>query len=102
MKSTREIFKNNPSLLEESEVMELLEYCEELESEIIEFKFEKSNSKELAMIDMLQEVLKGCNDLEKEQMEHDRFGYDAPKYQEAILSLKEYILNRCREEKIWL
>ena len=102
MKSTREIFKNNPSLLEESEVIELLEYCEELESEIIEFKFEKSNSKELAMIDMLQEVLKGCNDLEKEQMEHDRFGYDAPKYQEAILSLKKYIMNRCKDEKIWL
>ena len=102
MKSTREIFKNNPSLLEEPEVIELLEYCEDLEIEIIEFKFEKSNSKELAMIDMLQEVIKGCNDLEKEQLEHDRFGYEAPQYQEAILNLKKYILDRCREEKIWL
>ena len=102
MKSTREIFKNNPSLLQEPEVIELLEYCGELETEIIEFKFEKSNSKELAMIDMLQEVIIGCSDLEKEQMEHDRFGYEAPQYQDAILSLKKYILERCREEKIWL
>ena len=102
MKSTREIFKNNPSLLQEPQVMELLEYCEELETEIIEFKFQKSNSKELVMLDMLQEVIKGCNDLEKEQMEHDRFGYDAPQYQKAILTLKKYILLRCREEKIWL
>ena len=102
MKSTREIFKNNPSLLEEPPIIELLDYCEKLESEIIEFKFEKSNSKELAMIDMLQEVIKGCKDLEKEQMEHDRFGYEAPQYREAILSLKKYILDRCRDEKIWL
>lgn len=102
MKSTHELFKNNPSLLQKPEVIGLLEYCEELESEIVEFKFQKSNNKELVMIDMLQEVIKGCNDLEKEQMEHDRFGYDAPKYQEAILSLKKYILGRCRDEKIWL
>ncbi|WHF52467.1 hypothetical protein QGN23_04095 [Chryseobacterium gotjawalense] len=102
MKSTRDLFKNNPALLEEPEVAELLKYCDELEDEIIAFKFQKSNSKELAMIDMLQEVIKGCNDLEKEQIEHDRFGYEAPKYQDAILNLKTYILDRCREEKIWL
>ncbi len=102
MKSTREIFKNNSSLLQEPEVIELLEYCDELETEIIEFKFEKSNSKELAMLDMLQEVIKGCNDLEKEQTAHDRFGYEVPQYQEVILSLKKYILDRCRDEKIWL
>ena len=100
MKLPRELFKNNLSLLEEAEVIELLEYCDELEDEIIEFKFQKSNNKELIMIDMLQEVIKGCNDLEKEQMEHERFGSEAPKYQESILNLKRYILDRCRDEKI--
>ena len=100
MKLPRELFKNNLSLLEEPEVIELLEYCDQLEDEIVEFKFQKSNNKELIMIDMLQEVIKGCNDLEKEQMEHERFGYEAPKYQEAILNLKRYILDRCRDEKI--
>ena len=102
MKLPRELFKNNLSLLEEPEVIELLEYCDELEDEIIEFKFQKSNNKELIMIDMLQEVIKGCNDLGKEQMEHERFGYEAPKYQQAILNLKRYILDRCRDEKIYL
>lgn len=102
MKSPRELFKNKPSLLEEQEVKEFLEYCEELESEIVDFKFEKANSKELAMKDMLQEVIKGCNDLEKEQMEHERFGYAAPQYREALSNLKKYILDRCREEKIRL
>lgn len=102
MKSTREIFKTNPSLLDEPEVAKLLEYCEELQDEIIEFKFQKTNNKELAMLDMLKEVVKGCNAIEREQMEHERFGYEVPDYQSTILNLKRYIVKRCDDEKIWL
>ena len=102
MKSTREIFKINPSLLEETEVARLLEYCEQLQDEIVEFKFQKTDNKELAMLDMLKEVIKGCNAIEKEQAEHERFGFDAPAYKETILNLRLYILKRCQDEKIWL
>jgi hypothetical protein len=102
MKSTREIFKTNPSLLDEPEVAKLLDYCEELQDEIVEFKFQKTNNKELAMLDMLKEVIKGCNAIEKEQIEHERFGFEAPDYQEIISNLKRYILKRCDDEKIWL
>ena len=102
MKSIREIFKNNPSLLEEPEVEKLLDYCNQLQDEIVEFKYQKTNNKELAMLDMLKEVIKGCNAIEKEQTEHERFGYEAPAYQETISNLKSYILNRCRDEKIYL
>jgi hypothetical protein len=102
MKSTREIFKTNRSLLDEPEVIQLLEYCEQLQDEIVEFKFEKDKNKELAMLDMLKEVIKGCNAIEKEQVEHERFGYDTPNYQETIANLKNYIIERCRDEKIWL
>ncbi|WP_426090580.1 hypothetical protein [Flavobacterium sp. DSR3-2] len=102
MKSIREIFKNNPSLLDEPEVAQLLEYCEQLQDEIVEFKFQKTTNKELAMLDMLKEVIKGCDAIEKEQAEHERFGYDAPNYQETISNLKRYVLKRCQDEKIWL
>lgn len=102
MKNLREIFKNKYNLLDEPEVEELLNYCEQLQDEIVEFKFEKNKNKELAMLDMIREVLKGCNAIEKEQNEHERFGYDAPNYQETISNLKRYILDRCREERIWL
>jgi hypothetical protein len=102
MKSIREIFKNNPSLLNEPEVAQLLEYCEQLQDEIVEFKFQKTTNKELAMLDMLKEVIKGCDAIEKEQAEHERFGYDAPNYQETISNLKRYVLKRCQDEKIWL
>jgi hypothetical protein len=102
MKSTREIFKSNPSLLDEPEVAKLLEYCAELQDEIVEFKFQKTDNKELAMLDMLKEVIKGCNAIEKEQAEHERFGYEAPNYQETISNLKRYIYGRCKDEKIYL
>lgn len=102
MKSTRAIFKNNSSLLDEPEVAQLLSYCEQLQDEIVEFKFQKDKNKELAMLDMLKEVIKGCNAIEKEQLEHERFGYDAPNYQETISNLKRYILKRCQDEKIYL
>ncbi|WP_264525840.1 hypothetical protein [Flavobacterium sp. N502536] len=102
MKSVQEIFKNKEYLLEEPEVEKLVEYCEELQDELVEFKFQKTNNKELAMLDMLKEVIKGCDAIEKEQMEHERFGYEAPNYQATISNLKSYIYGRCRDEKIWL
>ena len=102
MKSIREIFKTNPSLLDEPEVVQLMNYCEQLQDEIVEFKFAKTNNKELAMLDMLKEVIKGCNAIEKEQAEHERFGYDAPNYQEILSNLKRYIVKRCQDEKIYL
>jgi hypothetical protein len=79
-----------------------LEYCDQLQDEIVEFKFEKNNSKELTMLDMLKEVIKGCNAIEKEQIEHERFGYNPPNYQETISNLKRYIYDRCKDEKIYL
>jgi hypothetical protein len=102
MKSVREIFRNKEYLLEEPEVMKLVDYCEELQDELVEFKFEKTDNKELALLDMIKEVIKGCNTIEREQMEHERYGYDAPNYQETIANLKSYIYSRCRDEKIWL
>lgn len=102
MKNKLEIFKKAQHLLEEPEVVVLLNYCESLEDELVEFKFEKDKNKELIMLDMIKEVIKGCNAIEKEQAEHERFGYDAPDYQGTISNLKSYILEICRINKIYL
>ncbi|NJM78792.1 MAG: hypothetical protein HC854_02710 [Flavobacterium sp.] len=102
MKNKLEIFKNAQDLLEEPEVQALLEYCEHLEDELVDLKFEKDKNKELILLDMIKEVLKGCNELEKQQKEHERFGYEAPYYKETISNLKSYIHEICRINKIWL
>jgi hypothetical protein len=102
MKKPRDFFKNKSYLLAEPEVEQLLDYCEQLHDEIVEFKFENNNNKELAMLDMLKEVIKGCEAITKEQHEHERFGFDAPNYAETISNLKQYIYGRCKDEKIYL
>jgi hypothetical protein len=102
MKNKLEIFKKAQDLLDEPEVQELLEYCEKLEDELVDFKFEKNKNKELILLDMIKEVVKGCNAIEKEQMEHGRFGYEAPNYHATISNLKSYILEICRINKIYL
>jgi len=102
MKNKLQLFKNKPDLLDEPEVQELLEYCEQLEDELVEFRFEKQKNKELILLDMIKEVLKGCNALQKEQREHERFGFEAPDYQDTISNLKNYIHDICRINKIYL
>ncbi|MFY7743643.1 MAG: hypothetical protein ACOVQR_13410 [Flavobacterium sp.] len=102
MKNKLDIFKKAQDLLDEPEVQELLAYCDRLEDELVDLKFEKTNNKELIMLDMIREVIKGCNAMEKEQLEHERFGYDAPNYAEAVSNLKVFILGMCKDHKIYL
>ncbi len=102
MKNKLDIFKNAKGLLDEPEVQELLDYCEGLEDQLVELKFAKEKNKELILLDMIKEVLKGCNALEKEQMQHERFGYEMPNYQETITNLKSYIMKICRDNQIYL
>lgn len=102
MKNKLDIFKKAQDLLDEPEVQELLAYCDRLEDEIVDFKFEKTNNKELILLDMIREVIKGCNAMEKEQLEHERFGFEAPNYYDAISNLKSYILEICKDNKIYL
>ena len=90
MKPIREIFKDKNYLIDEPEVEKLLNYCEQLQDEIVEFKFEKDKNKELVMLDMIREVIKGCNAIEKEQNEHERFGYDARLSRNHFKSQKIY------------
>jgi hypothetical protein len=102
MKNLYEIFKKKSDLLDEPEVMELLEYCEKLQDELVDFKFEKQQDKQLIMLDIIREILKGCNEIQKEQHEHERFNYPPPNYQETIKNLKQFIIKRCDDERIYL
>jgi hypothetical protein len=102
MKNKLEIFKNKKTLLDEPEVQELLDYCDVLEDKLIDLKFAVEKSKELILLDMIKEVVKGCNAIEKAQLEHNRFGFEEPNYKETIANLKQYILEVSKENQIYL
>ncbi len=88
--------------MDEPEVMQLPEYCEKLQDEIVDYKFDKQQGKQLILLDIIREIIMGCNEVEKEQMEHDRFGYEAPNYQATISNLKSYILEICKDNQVYL
>ncbi len=102
MKNNRYIFKDKLHLLDEPEVDQLLNYCENLENEVIDLKFEKKNNKQNIMLDMIKEILKACNEFEKQQQEFVRFGLQPPDFETGISNLKQYIISTCRNHKIWL
>ncbi len=102
MKNKLDIFKNAQLLLDEPEVQQLLSYCESLEDELVEFKFEKANNKELIMLDMLKEVVKSCEAIRQQEREHKRFGYELPDYSEAIQNLSSYIFEMNRNSRLGL
>ena len=102
MKKPRDLFKNKDFLLDEPEVEQLLDYCEQLQDELVEFKFEQKNNKELIMLDMLKEIVKGCSEAEKQQKDFLRFGHEAPDFEAAISNLKNYLTEQCRDHKIYL
>ena len=102
MKKPRELFKNKPHLLEEMEVEQLIDYCEKLQDELVDFKFERNENKQLIMLDMLKEIVKACDETEKQQRESIRFGLEPPDFEESISNLKHFLVARCRENGIWL
>ena len=102
MKKPRELFKFKPHLLLETEVEQLLEYCEKLQDELVELKFEHNENKQLIMLDMLREIVKACEETDKQQKESLRFGLEPPDYEQSISNLKRFLIVRCRENGIWL
>jgi 6-phosphogluconate dehydrogenase len=102
MKNIRNLFKNKDFLLDEPEVEELIVYCEQLQDDIVEFKYQQTQNKELAMKDMLREIVKACSEAQKKQAEALRFGLEAPDFEAAVTNLKNYINERCNDERIYL
>ena len=54
------------------------------------------------MLDMLKEIVKACEETEKQQKEFLRFGLEPPDFEESISNLKRFLQIRCRENEIWL
>lgn len=102
MKNPRELFKNKQHLLEETEVEQLLDYCENLQDQLVDLKLERNENKQLIMLDMLKEIVKACEETEKQQKEFIRFGLEPPDFEESISNLKRFLIARCRDNGIWL
>lgn len=93
MKSINQIFKKNPELLYNEEVNELVEYCRELESDVMNNKYVINFSVEDKLAQLVRELNLSIDELIKEDKESIRFGeIQRVDYEDAIKNLKDYIV----------
>lgn len=97
MKSIKQIFKYNQDLMSVPEVMELIEYCNSLEEQVIDDKQIKQFSFEDKLTELVREIYIGIKDVDRQKEEHIRFKYEEPNYEACIENLKRYLLDFSKE-----
>ena len=102
MKSISQIFKTNTTLMDEPEVVELVEYCKELEDMVVENKQIVDQS--VILKQLISEISKSCSDLLQEDKEGERWKNDFERvdFKETVTNLKNYIIKYCLDNKIYL
>lgn len=92
MKSVNQIFKNNTHLMDQPEVIELIEYCQELEGEVLEKKIEDTYSKEKIYLQILKEIYDSCDKTLTDDQLSERFK-ETPRvdFKDAVINLKKYM-----------
>ena len=95
MKNIRQIFKGNEHLTGFGPVEELIEYCQELEGQVLERKVEDNYDKEHMLKSMLQDILTSCRDMEDTNQLADRYPgmYEKSDAESLVKNLKTYILD---------
>jgi hypothetical protein len=98
MKKPRDFFRDKPELLDESSVLDLIDYCQDLEGELLEKKRSEKYNKEQLLLHFIKELHESCKYLEQQAEESKRFK-DAPlvDFEKSITNLKTYIEDFCKD-----
>ena len=78
--------------MDEPEVMDLIEYCRELEGDIMDVEINKQYDKEEVLLNIVKEIYSSCRQIIKDEEESVRFG-ETPRvdFEKSVINLKEYI-----------
>ena len=92
MKNINQIFKNNTHLMDEPEVIELIEYCQELEGKLMEVEINKQYDKEDILINVIRDIKESCEQTINDNEESIRFN-EIPRvdFEKCVVNLKKYI-----------
>ena len=103
MKTPYEIFKNNPELLENTEVKELISEYEDVCDALIDLQQVSEMSKEKFLQILVREIRESILMELKRDLEAERFGEsERVDFKKAIENLRNYINDYCRDHKIYL
>lgn len=103
MKNINQIFKDNEHLMDLEPVEELIEYCRELEGEVMEKRIEVNYDKEHILKSMLKDIRTSIDETLSEDEEAIRFN-EIPRvdFKEAVKNLKNFISQMCFSNNIIL
>ncbi len=100
MKSINQIFQDNSYLMDEPEVSELIEYCKELEDELIEHRQKKEVTKEVPLAELVRDLYRSIDEILKADENPVRFKESPPvDFKTSILNLKQYLLKFAKDYK---
>ena len=86
------MFKNNTSLMDYPEVEELIEYCRDLEGEVVQKKIDDIYDKEEIYLQILKDIYESCGKTLEDQDTSDRFKEIPPvDFKMSIINLKKYL-----------
>lgn len=102
MKSIHQIFLGNEHLMDLGPVEELIDYCQELEGQVMENVIDKQYDKELILLGMVRDIYDSCDGIEEQEMLHERYPNDFPEvnYKDIVVNLKNYIQKMVSENKL--
>ena len=92
MKNISQIFKGNEHLMDLAPVEELIDYCVELEGQVVEKKIDDTYSKEEIYLQMLKEIYDSCDKTLTDDELAERFK-ETPRvdFKQAVINLKKYM-----------
>lgn len=92
MKSISQIFQGNEHLMDLGPVEELIDYCYDLEGQVLERKIDDTYNKEEIYLQILKDIYESCNQTLEDQKISDRFKEIPPvDFKNAIMNLKIYL-----------
>jgi len=92
VKNINQMFKNNTSLMDYPEVEELIEYCRDLEGEVVQKKIDDIYDKEGIYLQILKDIYESCGKTLEDQETSDRFKEIPPvDFKMSIINLKKYL-----------
>ena len=80
--------------MDEPEVIELIEYCQELEGEVLEKKIDNTYNKDHMLKTMLSDILSSCREYEENKILKDRYPelYNELDDNSLVKNLMDYII----------
>ena len=101
MKNITQIFQGNEHLMDLHPIEELIDYCRELEGQVLDRKIQDEYDKEKHYAQMFKEIYQSCNDTLKDDEIAERFK-ETPRvdFKETISNLKKYMQEMCRLYKL--